>query len=195
MPAAASEDVQICDACNLVVRPASAYASHIASAAHLERVKGNFLRCPVCSICFLRGNWAGHIVGERHLKEAKRQGLRPNVSPEIPVDVSGHRKCHMCGIFVHLNIWNNHFGSPVHAAQVQARQRVEATKEALRRAKADKDGVTVSHVDGLDLGLVDAASTSSAIRAHLVVKANGNTPVEFVRGRILATSRISDASL
>jgi hypothetical protein len=77
---------------------------------------------------------------------------------------------------------------------MRARQEVQKLKETLRRAKADKDGVTVSHAEGLDMGMMDTLEVLSGVRGHLIVKTTGETTIKFLRARIL-TTRTADSTL
>jgi helicase MOV-10 len=168
--AGASGDCQICEACNIVVRPASAFAAHVASTEHQERVRGNFVRCPVCTTCFLRGNWSGHVRGAPHRAEAQRQGLRANIAPEVPSVVQGHRRCALCNLFIQDAQWDTHRKGTGHLARAQARQQIETMKAAVRQAARDQGGVTVSHPDGVEFGVLDVSRVGQGARTHVLIK-------------------------
>jgi hypothetical protein len=191
-----SRDFQVCEACNLVVRPAYAFAAHTSSQEHLERVQGNFVHCSVCEISFLRGNWSGHVDGQSHRKAAMRQGLRANLPFELPTVVPGHRKCKICKIFIPENHWTQHQNTPGHTAQLLAREEIETLREAIRQATGDREGVTVSRADGVDLGVLDLAVAAQGTRnTHLIVTTTtGRDNIMFIRATIRPSSGLASST-
>jgi hypothetical protein len=192
--AASSRDFVICGTCSLVVRPSSAFVAHSSSTEHLERTQGNFVRCPVCSLYCTPGFWSQHAAGKQHRKTAQRQGLRVDVSYEVPSSVPGHRKCHSCSIFIRDNQWEDHQRSTNHLERLRAQGEVDAMRETLRQAAADKGGVFVSQADGVDFGVVDTSDAEKGVRTLLRVKTapdSGN--IKFVHVKILPTSSLASA--
>jgi helicase MOV-10 len=166
---ASARDFVICAFCNDVVRPASAFRAHLASDEHRERAEGNYVRCPVCKICLFPGNWTDHVSGASHRKNAERLGLRIHCDAEIPAAVPGRKRCNICKIFIPNDQWDAHLLGQHHAAKMRARDEVAGADAAIQRAKADKEGLSVSHLDGLDLGIVDIQNTDNYVRAELMV--------------------------
>jgi hypothetical protein len=52
---------------------------------------------------------------------------------------------------------------------MRARDEIVRVGAALEHAKADKDGISVSHPEGLDLGLVDVHARDQAVIAELMI--------------------------
>jgi hypothetical protein len=194
--ATVSRDFQVCEACNLVVRPAYAFAAHSASREHLERVQGNFVHCSVCAISFLRGNWVGHIGGQNHRNAASSQGLRANLPFEIPTVVPDHRKCNICKIFIYNSDWHQHINAPAHTAQLRAREEIATLRETVRRATGDRDGVMVSRPDGVDLGVVDLVVAAQGTRnTHLIVTTTaGQDSIMFIKATIRPSSGLTSST-
>jgi helicase MOV-10 len=166
---ASARDFVICAFCNDVVRPASAFQAHLASADHRERADGNFVRCPVCTAYVIPTNWTEHVSGAPHRNRAERLGLQVHCAAEIPAAVPGHKRCNVCKSFFPNLQWDEHLLSRKHAAKIRARDEVAGAQAAIQRAKADKEGVAVSHLDGLDLGAIDVQSPDGYTRAELMI--------------------------
>jgi hypothetical protein len=166
---ASARDFLICAFCNDVVRPASAFGAHLASDDHRERAEGNFVRCPVCVAYVSPANWTGHVSGAPHRERAERLGLQVHCAAEIPASVPGHKRCNICKIFVLNTQWDQHLDSRNHAAQIRAREEVARAQAAILRARADKEGVSVSHPEGLNLGVYDIQNPGGGTRAELII--------------------------
>jgi hypothetical protein len=177
-------DFVVCEDCNLVVRPADAFAAHLASAAHAERVQGNYARCSVCAICLTRKTWVEHIGGQSHRKKAAQQGLRIDLPPETPAVVPNHKKCRPCGMFVYESDWGLHVATTIHYSSVRARQQVDSMRNALQDASVDQEGrITISHHDGLDIGILDLSNISNGLRGELTVEVQGSSAITLVHAR------------
>jgi hypothetical protein len=185
----ASRDFVICGTCDLVVQPASGFAAHCSSTGHLARVEGNVVRCSICNKYPRRSGWTDHIRSRRHLIAADTQGLRVDIPYEVPASVPGHQKCHICEVFVTNVLWEDHKQHATHLKHLHAREEVDFMRETLRRATADKEGVYVSGVDGVDFGVVDISSAARGMRSILTVKtAPGTQNVRFIRGKAQPSS-------
>jgi hypothetical protein len=178
-------DFLVCEDCNLVVRPADAFATHLASAAHAERMQGNFARCSVCAVCLGRAAWSIHVESASHHKKAAQQGLRSDLPPEVPAQVPNHKRCRPCGIFIPEITWDAHLSNSTHFASVRSRQQIDEIKDTLQDANVDQEGsIAVSHSGGLDVGILDISAVSNGLRAELVIEAHGSNAIHLVHARI-----------
>jgi hypothetical protein len=190
---ASSQDCTVCEACNAIIKPASALAAHLSSREHVERVQGNFVWCSICSKAMIRSNWAPHMNGKGHRKAAAQQGVRANLPPMIPAAVDGHRKCKVCNLFVVTNQVAAHANSKGHRAKLAARERVQEVQRFLREAANDKEDVTVSKPDGIDFGVVELVSPGSVKRTHLIAKTSShNIRLVQAKARHPNTTGLSD---
>jgi hypothetical protein len=171
-----NHNFRACDPCGLVISPESAWRAHSTSDEHQDRVKGNFVRCTVCSASFLRNNWRSHRQGERHKKEAKKRGLRPDVDPEIPASVAGFQHCKLCNLFIQDIHWSSHQRRPEHQVKEQYRRKLLDCRASVMESEDDRGGITISHRDGVDLGIQDQSAISRGVTKHIIVTSEYNTP-------------------
>lgn len=145
--------------------------------------QGNFVRCPVCITTFQRGNWTSHINGGSHISKAQRRGMRPDVDPEVPEAVAGHRKCTLCNIFVAQNGWNTHITSSTHVAHESTREAARQMEAELLQASADHEGLLLSHQDGVDFGVVDPSAPVRVSHKEIIARGEeGKGNFMFVQG-------------
>lgn len=190
--ATSSRDFAICGTCDLLVRPASGFAAHCSSLEHLRRAEGNIVRCVVCKAYPHRNDWANHSQSRKHLQAAETQGLRPDIPFEIPASIPGYQKCHICETFVADGLLEKHKTQPCHLKRIRAREEVDAIRETLRRATADKEGVCVSQVDGVDFGVVNTSSAVQGVQSILrVTTAPGAYSLRFIRGKTRPASPLT----
>jgi hypothetical protein len=194
--ATVSRDFQVCEVCNLVIRPAYAFAAHSSSAEHLKRVQGNYVTCSVCEKCLPHVNWTSHVGGQSHRNAASRQGLRPNLPFQIVTVVPDHRKCKICNIFIPNHHWNLHQNNSGHKAQLRAKEEISTLREAARQATLDREGVMVSRPDGVDLGVIDLVVAAQGTRTtHLIVTTTtGQDNIMFIKATIRPSSGLASST-
>lgn len=118
-----------------------------------------------------RISWDPHVRGSRHLKEAKRRGISPNVQPEVPEEVAGYTFCPPCNSHIPHKAWNAHIAGRKHRARTQYTKFTSALEEA----EEDKHGVTVE--GNLDFDVVDPSTASTGVSKKVTI----NTTVPHAR--------------
>lgn len=181
-PCVREHDFRLCQPCGSVVRPAHEYSTHAATVEHINRIRGNFLRCPVCTITFLRGNWATHLTGKKHAKQAKRLGLQVRVQPETPAAVPGYSLCVPCNIWLLTRQVSGHNRRLEHVRKNNFRSNI-TTYIAAARSNEDtgSEAAQVDNADGLDFGVVNDENVREGAIKYLVVTTSLDTPtIELV---------------
>ncbi|KAA1476102.1 P-loop containing nucleoside triphosphate hydrolase protein [Dentipellis sp. KUC8613] len=162
-------DLFACDTCDTIFPSRSAYNDHLQSRRHRNRVSGasTYVECSICHVGLSQSNWAGHIRAKGHLNKAKAQGVDPRTDPVEPSNgaISGTQVCNVCHCGVPQRFWAAHFNGPTHRRAEQ----FLAYKAVYDDAAKDKHGVTISHIEGLDFGIVEVADVPRA-RKELTIE-------------------------
>ncbi|KAJ7096057.1 RNA helicase [Mycena epipterygia] len=154
-------DVASCDLCNLVFASPAEYSAHAATKQHLNKVQGEFgatLYCPVCQK-YISGmkNWVQHVASARHAAVAAASRLDPDVDPEEPQYMPGHKLCSTCNSHIPDRNWARHHLTPKH----KDKEQFISFRAALDEAEKDKHGVSIS--GNFDFGIVDTPAAKSGI--------------------------------
>jgi hypothetical protein len=68
-------------------------------------------------------------------------------------------------------------------------------RRVLQAAVADKEGVTVSRPNGLDLGVIDLSSAAHGARTHLIVKTTyEDQSIKFIRAKVRPSSGLTSST-
>src|SRR5207248_718544 len=143
--------------------------------------------CKLCNRVIHRGDigWTLHCRTRGHVQRSQAQqagNLRPMVT------APSFFRCDICDANVLASKRAAHANSVIH----KRKERYAQLRAAFLEAERDKYGVTVSHQEGLDFGLVDIASlrTQPTITSVLTVMLTGRLTISLAGIRI--SSRLSN---
>ncbi|KAI0826354.1 P-loop containing nucleoside triphosphate hydrolase protein [Irpex lacteus] len=142
---------------------------HLNGNKHKKRLRGSnsILQCPLCEIAVTgQAAWKSHLKGRKHTNRAREQGVPSKVEPQgAGATVKGHHFCATCHVYIRDDIWPSHFASEPH----QRRLRFAAAVARFEEASRDKHGVSVSHSDGLDFGVLEIAEAAHGKQIALTI--------------------------
>ncbi|KAI0691004.1 P-loop containing nucleoside triphosphate hydrolase protein [Cerioporus squamosus] len=170
-------DAKYCKLCAVICEPASAYEGHLQSSAHTKKStrKALWQYCTLCRIPITAEVWSIHVAGRKHHRHAASRGIDPNaVEPtDPPRNEPSLRYCEHCDLTLNLESWAAHTNGANHRTQ----EKHAAFQTAFEQATRHRDGVYVSHVDGLDFGVVSIDAARQGLGAHILVETEDATPV------------------
>ncbi|KAF8632154.1 hypothetical protein AX17_004896 [Amanita inopinata Kibby_2008] len=111
------------------------------------------LKCS-CGVLLLRSAMRRHLTGKMHLKFIQQQEKKQqkNGPPEPPApDEDQEEECSRCRRIVLLS------EMAAHVSEHQRQDNVRRTMEELDKAEEDKEGIVVSHKEGIDFGVIEPA--------------------------------------
>ncbi len=171
-------DAKYCRLCAVICQPASAYEAHIQSSEHRRKSAARLYwkYCTLCRIPITTEAWSVHIAGRKHQGQAASRGIDPIAV--LPIDPPGDeptlRYCEQCDFTLNLDAWGSHINGEKHRTQA----RHAAFRSAFEKATRGRAGVEVSHVDGLDFGVVSIDAARQGLHAQISVKTPTNaTPI------------------
>lgn len=153
------------------------HQSHLRGRKHLSIMRGTSIsyRCPTCDRTIPGANWATHLRGRKHKRNAAAKGSAIEVEPEELTSMPGHQYCTVCKTLVLDRLWDRHPASVLH------RRRLGFAKfeAAFDEAGKDKHGITVSHLSGgLDFGVIEVAAAQTGV--SLVLTVTNSVPLSKV---------------
>ncbi|TBU29420.1 P-loop containing nucleoside triphosphate hydrolase protein [Dichomitus squalens] len=176
-------DAKYCKLCAVICEPALAYESHCTTDAHIKQQnRPRWLHCPICNVSLpTPGSWSSHANGRAHQRCAVKRGLNPSlVKPvEPPSNSPQLRYCETCELTVAFDAWTVHRGGKSH----RLREQHALFRASIGRATQDR-GVSVSHEDGLDFGIVSLAVAKAGVNAEVVITTSTTSPVYEVLASI-----------
>ncbi|KAI0062690.1 P-loop containing nucleoside triphosphate hydrolase protein [Artomyces pyxidatus] len=189
-------DVTSCEPCQLLLDSPAAYAAHLYTKKHTNKVSGKsaLYHCPACDVT-LNGTqtWGTHIQGKRHIARARAAteaaaatGTRPNVGPaRLPV-LQGQRRCELCDLIVSTDSWAWHITQRGH----RSKEDYVSSKRAVEDASRDRNGVVISHGEGgLDFGVVEASDAWNGVSLAITVKTTAPTSqIKLVRLKLSSSA-------
>src|SRR5271170_8050659 len=84
--------------------------------------------------------------------QANTSEIQQSTPPPSPEEVQKH--CIPCGVDISSRHWAQHLSTPQH-------QHLASTQAELARAELDKNGIKVSHREGIRFGIVERETTSA----------------------------------
>jgi helicase MOV-10 len=150
-------DFKFCVPCGRPFVPEAAYHGHLSGKDHFMATNSYWLVCTVCAISTTRPAWDAHIRSSGHVKNSSRRGVPADHPPENATTLSGYKQCDVCRRLMPGTAWDNHLGGKVHAR----RQRLAAYLVKIEQAEKARQGITISHRDGVDFGVVDPLSNEA----------------------------------
>ncbi|KAH9948060.1 P-loop containing nucleoside triphosphate hydrolase protein [Amylocystis lapponica] len=168
-------DVKFCELCSYICYPATSFDFHTRGNQHIDNTRQAALasaatKCSLCNVIISDDRlWFQHLAGIPHRDIAARNGVNPNIPPQVPTTIpDGFTRCALCKEVVVHFLWSSHLISPRHL-QVQ---QLLSYKTAFGQAERDKMGVTLSHGDtGIDFGIVELSiSSERGIRTSVAVR-------------------------
>lgn len=177
MPSKSKSAAVICALCRVACPDEGAYQAHLNGKKHRTYLEsGEIFQCPLCEIA-LNGHvaWEAHLKVRKHMRRAREEGVSPQVEPQgAGAVVRDHRFCATCRAYIRDEAWSGHPGSSIHKRKL----RFAATEARLEEATKDKHGITVSHSDGLDFGVVELVAATQGQQITLTV--NNSVPLSNI---------------
>lgn len=135
--------------------------------------------CDLCGVLVSSdAAFASHLLGRKHAKKLARPSAA-DIHPPSTI------YCHLCDINVPEGAFRNHETGRRHFNK----QRFYAFKSVFEEAEKDKHGITVSHLEGIDFGVVEVDDAKQGTGITLLV----NTSIPLSRTKI-AELNLSSAS-
>lgn len=165
-----SHGIVSCQPCQRMFSNSADYVSHIKTKKHKNAVAGiNILAfCPICRVCLPAPTWSTHhIVGKRHRARIAQERVGVEVTPEEVPAAEGQRRCDVCDCVIDEQQWDVH----VRSAKHRTKEQFTSFRSAFDDAAKDKHGVSLSHLSGLDFGVVEPQIASRGVSIDIVVQA------------------------
>ena len=153
---------------------------------HQKKLSGGAVFCSVCQVFVTRQRWREHLENPAHLGAANFNGTDPNIAPEEQATPRGTRHCDLCDCNIPEDVWGRHINGKRH----HNKEKFYAFKSVFQEAEKDKHGVTVSHLDGVDFGIIELLDGLQGVRMTVVLQ----TTVPQSRIRVLEL-KLSSTSL
>lgn len=170
--------MHVCVPCGVVSANERQKIAHLNGKRHHRRIGGasTVMRCPLCEVMVVgHAVWTSHVTGKKHRAVAKQQGVPAAVDPEEGGGaVSGHIFCSVCETYVHEDAWDRHPQGRLHQIKIA----FNAMRSALAEAAKDKHGVSVSHGDIVDFGVLD--NSQGPCRKDIVLEIRATVPSSSV---------------
>jgi helicase MOV-10 len=166
-----SHDIFTCDVCKITFDKQKHLNSHINSMMHKKREArgGQKASIAFCSLCNTAVNpssaWDMHAAGRRHRNRVRENG-GVDVEPEELGARDGDRTCGVCGYAVPADRWASHIVQTAH----RRRETYQSMQSVLDDASKDRNGINISHNEGLDFGIVEVVNASRGVRVELVTR-------------------------
>lgn len=94
-------------------------------------------------------------------------GVNPAVEPAAATTPAGYEHCDVCDLNVVQYLWAGHLKSPLHSRK----EKFVAFKAAFAEGEKDKNGVTVSNLEGgIDFGIVEPVAARGEVRSHVSIR-------------------------
>ncbi|VDC03812.1 unnamed protein product [Peniophora sp. CBMAI 1063] len=164
-----SHELFPCELCHVAFTERRLLDEHLRSKPHRKRVNTHPTGgiavgyCELCDNNTILGVWETHKRGRRHRELARKSSVDPlSVVPKPPKDIGGFKfvACDACDVLVHLEQLAQHERSGAHRNGLS----FTALRNVLNEAAQDRNGVSLSHEDGVDFGLVEAAHAVQGLR-------------------------------
>ncbi|KAF5356526.1 hypothetical protein D9758_008260 [Tetrapyrgos nigripes] len=155
--------VRRCEVCELFFPDENEYRQHMKSKRHLKLSSGGvmatqFLLCNLCNKCISgANNWPTHLKTKKHISNASQQRVSPNVQPEIPSTVPGHKFCVVCRFQVANHVWSRHCATRRHIS----REKYATFRSVLEEAEEDKNGAAV--VGDFDFKVIEQSGAANGV--------------------------------
>lgn len=146
--------------------------------------------CDFCNVvCTSAATYSSHLRGKKHRKNLRVAELRAS-QPELTADDNeappGFRLCDLCDAIIPEETWVRHMNGVRH----RNKERFFAFKSVTQEAERDKHGVTVSHQDGIDFGIIELRDAQRGAEVTLTLK----TTVPSSHISVLETNLFSASS-
>ena len=172
-----THDAKYCQICAVICEPAAAYESHCATNAHLKlRNRPRWLHCPICNVSLpTPESWTAHTNGRPHQRRASQQGLNADLVKPVdpPHDSPQLRYCELCSLRLAPDAWVAHMGGKSH----RRREQHALFSASIRGGTQEQEGVSVSHEDGLDFGIVSPTAAKDGVEAKIVIDSRSFSPI------------------
>ncbi|KZV62177.1 P-loop containing nucleoside triphosphate hydrolase protein [Peniophora sp. CONT] len=183
-----SHELFPCELCRLAFTEQRLLNQHLRSKSHKRRVDRDptggvaVAYCELCDNNTILGVWETHKRGRRHRELARKSGVDPlKVVPKPPKDIGGFKfvACDACGVLVHVEQLAQHESSGAHRSGLS----FTALRNVLSEAAQNRNGVSLSHDEGVDFGLVEATHAVQGLRidVHLVTAPSARIRVIAVK--------------
>lgn len=150
-----NHNILFCEPCRILAANSFVLQAHLQGKKHRNKVAGlsTIHYCPVCAKNIHSRDWAPHVSGAPHQRNAESQGITSIIEPEEGITANGQQYCNTCGITVMNAHWNNHKSSSTHQMKI----RFASFRSVLDEAERDKNGVVLDGSGDLDIVEVPAA--------------------------------------
>ena len=186
-----------CAMCNIYCHTQSVFQIHMRGKKHRARERAGGdptainipIHCSLCSKSIPGGenNWSIHVDGRPHKRLAALDPTHIERSfitllADLP---PGMKRCDTCQIFVLATAQQSHISSGRH----QYKTKLQAIRSTLQESEKDKYGITISHPDGLDLGMIEVASlvNQPTTKANFTITATDQS-IRFTGSRLSSES-------
>jgi hypothetical protein len=162
-------DIFLCGACGRVM-PLACRDEHIASRKHRNAINGD-------TATARRRN-----ATQQSQTQANTSEIQQSTPPPSPEEVQNH--CIPCDVDISSRHWAQHLSTSQHQHSTQAE---------FARAELDKNGIRVSHREGIRFGIIERETTSASAKPssiHITIhKAQESGAISLVEYHLSSTKR------
>ncbi|KZV62176.1 P-loop containing nucleoside triphosphate hydrolase protein [Peniophora sp. CONT] len=178
-----------CEVCRMSFPNLSLLSNHLRTKAHTDRVNrsasgtNRWGFCELCNLNVALSVWEVHIQSRRHRGLASTTDVAPDtIEPQLPRSDHKHTLCEVCDVLI---LAGQH-KQAIHEQSLAHRNGLAfaALKSVLSEAAEDRNGMTMSHEDGIDFGVVEVADAILGRRIEVVVEISMPSRLRLVKVNI-----------